>query len=83
MLLFYHPSFLHHLVQIVFNIFSIIALYFLITVFPFTLAEIVGQWLDILVRIFLIIGMAGTVISLIVHTVKLPAALRAVSRETY
>ncbi len=83
MLLFYHPLFLHHIVQVVFNIFSIIALYFLITVFPFSLDELVGDWLHILIRIFLIIGMVATIISIIVHLVKLPAAFRVMSREPY
>lgn len=69
-LIFFHPRFLHHLFNAVFSIFGILATSVLLSVFPFEFADLVGEWLNILVRIVLIIGIVGSAIATVVNLVK-------------
>jgi len=69
-LIFIHPLFFHHLANAVFSVFSLIATFVIFSVFPFDFSEIVGDWLNTLIRLCLIIGIAGAAISIVVHVVK-------------
>jgi hypothetical protein len=69
-LIFFHPRFLHHLLNAVFAIFGILAVSVILSVFPFDFSQVVGDWLNILVRIALIVGIVGSAISVVVNIVK-------------
>ena len=74
-LIFFHPRFLHHLLTAVFSGFGILATSVLLSVFPFEFAELVGEWLNILVRIVLIVGIVGSAIGVVVNIVKAVGAV--------
>jgi hypothetical protein len=74
-LIFTHPLFTHHLANAVFSVFSLIAAWVIFSVFPFDFSEIVGAWLNTLIRVFLIIGIVSAVISIVVHVVKAVVAI--------
>jgi hypothetical protein len=74
-LIFFHPRFLHHLFNAVFSIFGILATSVLVSVFPFDFSQVVGEWLNILVRIVLIIGIVGSAVAVVVNIVKAVAAI--------
>jgi hypothetical protein len=76
-LIFFHPRFLHHLFNAVFSVFGILAASVILSVFPFEFADLVGEWLNILIRIVLIVGIVGSAIGVVVNIVK---AVRAVFR---
>ena len=69
-LIFFHPRFLHYLLNAVFAVFGILACSVLLSVFPFEFADLVGEWLNILVRIVLIVGIVGSAIATVVNLVK-------------
>jgi len=69
-LIVFHPRFLHHLFNAVFAVFGILATSVLLSVFPFDFSQLVGEWLNILVRIVLIIGIVGSAIGVVVNIVK-------------
>lgn len=77
-LVLFHPLWLHYLAQVVFAVFSVLALGVLIEVFPFDFAELVDPWLNVAFRIFLIVILVGTVISGVVNLVRF---LRALARR--
>lgn len=74
-LIFIHPLFTHHLANAVFSVFSLIAAWVIFSVFPFDFSEIVGAWLNTLIRVCLIIGIVGSAISIVVHVVKAVVAI--------
>ena len=74
-LIFFHPRFLHHLLNAVFSAFGILALSVILSVFPFDFSELVGEWLNILIRIALIVGIVGSAISVVVNIVKAVGAV--------
>ena len=74
-LIFFHPRFLHHLLNAVFAIFGILATSVILSVFPFDFSVVVGDWLNILVRIVLIVGIVGSAIGTVVHIVKTLGAI--------
>ena len=55
--------FIHHPANAAFSVFSLIATFVILTVFPFDFSEIVGDWLNVLIRLCLIIGIVGAAIS--------------------
>ena len=69
-LVFFHPRFLHHLFNAVFAVFGILACSVILSVFPFDFSELVGDWLNILIRIALIVGIVGRAIPTVVTIVK-------------
>ena len=69
-LIFIHPLVIHHLANAVFSIFSLIAAWVILSVFPFDFSEIVGNWLNTVIRVCLIIGVVGSAISTVVHVIK-------------
>jgi hypothetical protein len=74
-LIFIHPLVIHHLANAVFSIFSLIAAWVILSVFPFDFSEIVGNWLNTVIRICLIVGVVGSAISIVVHVVKAVVAV--------
>ncbi|UCF96848.1 MAG: hypothetical protein JSV89_16965 [Spirochaetaceae bacterium] len=74
-LIFFHPRFLHHLLNAVFSVFGILAISVTLSVFPFDFSDLVGDWLTILVRIVLIIGIVGSAIGIVVNIVKAVGAI--------
>jgi len=74
-LIFFHPRFLHHLLNAVFAIFGILAASVMLSVFPFDFSDLVVDWLNILVRIALIIGIVGSAIATVVNIVKAVGAV--------
>lgn len=74
-LIFIHPLFFHHLANAVFSVFSLVAAWVIFSVFPFDFSEIVGAWLNTLIRVCLIIGIASAAISIVVHVVKAVVAV--------
>ncbi|GEM_PF-1698306 len=69
-LIFFHPRFLHHLLNAVFAVFGILACSVILSVFPFDFSQLVGEWLNILIRIALIVGIVGSAIATVVNIVK-------------
>ena len=80
-LIFFHPPFLHHLLNTVFAGFGILATSVILSVFPFDFSQVTGEWLTIVVRIALIVGIVGSAISVVVNIVKAVGAVFRV-RET-
>lgn len=74
-LIFIHPLLLHHLTNAVFSVFSLIAAWVILSVFPFDFSEIAGSWLNTVVRICLIVGVVGSAVSIVVHVIKAVVAM--------
>ena len=74
-LIFIHPRFLHYLFNAVFSVFGILATSVILSVFPFEFRDLVGEWLNILVRIALIVGIVGSAIAVVVNVVKAVGAV--------
>jgi hypothetical protein len=68
-LIFFHPLFFHYLTQTVFNLVSIVALVWIIRVFPVDFSSRPGEWLNLVFRIVLIVALVGTAIGGIVNLV--------------
>ena len=68
-LIFFHPLFFHYLIQTVFNLVSIVALVWLIRVFPVDFSARPGDWLNLVFRIVLIVSLVGTAIGGITNLV--------------
>jgi hypothetical protein len=60
---------------VVFAVFSVIALGVIVEIFPFDFSQLVGDWLNVAFRIFLIVILVGTVISGVVNLVRFLRAL--------
>jgi hypothetical protein len=74
-LIFFHPLFFHHLIQTVFSLVSIIALLWIVQVFPLDFSSRLGDWFNVLFRVVLIVALVGTLIGGITHFVKFIRAL--------
>jgi hypothetical protein len=74
-LIFFHPRFLHYLFNAVFAAFAVLATSIIISVFPFDFSQVAGDWLNIVVRIALIVALVGSAISVVVNIVKAVGAL--------
>jgi TRAP-type mannitol/chloroaromatic compound transport system permease small subunit len=74
-LIFFHPLFFHYLTQAVFSLVSFIALLWIVRVFPLDFSARPGEWLNLVVRIVLIVGLVGTAIGGITNLVHFFRAL--------
>ena len=74
-LIFIHPLLLHHLANTVFSVFSLVAAWVIFSVFPFDFSAVVGSWLNTVVRICLIVGIAGSGVSIVVNLVRAVIAM--------
>jgi hypothetical protein len=77
LLLFLHPRLLHHLVQAVMQVASLLAVVVMVTVYPFAFDEVLFNGADVVVRVLLYVGIGGTVIGIIVHGIKAVGSLFA------
>jgi hypothetical protein len=68
-LIFFHPLFFHYLIQTVFNLVSIVALVWILRVFPVDFSSCPGEWLNLTFRIVLIVALVGTAIGGVVNLV--------------
>jgi len=68
-LIFFHPLFFHYLIQTVFNLVSIVALVWIIRVFPVDFSSRPGEWLNLVFRIVLYVALLGTAIGGITNLV--------------
>ncbi len=64
--IFYHPNWLRNLLQAVVDVLFIITAYTFFTVFPF----LVGEGVDIALKILIALMIVASVISLVVHIVR-------------
>jgi hypothetical protein len=69
-LIFFHPLFFHHLIQTVFSLVSIVALVWIVRIFPVDFSARLGGWFNTLFRIVLIVALVGTVIGGITNLVR-------------
>ena len=69
-LIFFHPLFFHYLIQTVFNLVSIVALVWIIRIFPVDFTSRLGDWFNTLFRVVLIVALVGTIIGGITNLVK-------------
>lgn len=67
LLLFFHPRFVHHLVQALLNTVSLLAVIILVTVYPFDFTAVFGDGGNTIGRVFLYVALAGTAIGILTH----------------
>ncbi|MFW5743734.1 MAG: hypothetical protein ACOCWX_04655 [Spirochaetota bacterium] len=67
MLVFYHPRFLHHLVQVVLNAVSLLALIIVVTGCPFDFTTVLGDGANTVARVLLYVALGGTGIAILVN----------------
>lgn len=70
LLAFYRPAWLDALTRLLIAAAGLLSLVVFYAVFPLDFSVLVGEWLNLTVRIALIVGMAGTVIAGIVQLVR-------------
>ena len=69
-LTFYHPPLFHNAAQVAFSAVTIIAIGVILTVFPVDFTRSPGPWLNTMFRVACIVGIAGSAVSIVVHTVR-------------
>jgi hypothetical protein len=69
-LVFFHPLFFHYLAQTVISLVSFISLLWIVQVFPLDFSSRPGDWLNLVIRIVLIVGLVGTAIGGITNLVR-------------
>jgi len=69
-LLFWRPRWLRNLLELVFAAAGLLSVAVLYAVFPLDFSDLVGGWLNTVVRLILILGIAGTAIGVIVNLVR-------------
>ncbi len=70
-LVFYRPPRAYWLFQALFAAVGLVSLIVFYIVFPLDFSQLVGIWLNTLLKIIMIIGMIGTLIGFVVHLVRL------------
>ena len=71
LLIFYRPPRFHALIQAVFAAVGVLSIVVFVLVFPLDFSQIVGAWVNTLVRAVLSLAAAGTAIACIVHLVRM------------
>jgi hypothetical protein len=66
----YRPPRLYAFIQAVFAATGLVSVIVFYTIFPLDFSVIVGNWLNLLVKVVLIIAMVGTSISIVVNLVR-------------
>jgi hypothetical protein len=83
LLCFFRPSWFAALMRAIFAAAGLVSIIVFFIVFPLDFSRLVGTWLNTLLKVLLMIGMAGTVIGFIVEIVRfIRGAARAVAGET-
>jgi hypothetical protein len=72
-LLFWRPRWLRYLFELVFSAAGLLSVAVFFAVFPLDFSRVVGDWLNTLTRVILILGMLGTAIGVVVNLVRLLA----------
>jgi hypothetical protein len=70
----YRPAWFYELMQTLFAATGLLATIVFYIVFPLDFAPLTGDWLNILVKVVLIVGIGGSAIALIIHLVRFIAA---------
>ncbi len=70
-LLIVSPRWLARLMELVFAVTGLLSLAVFYAVFPLDFSRIVGEWLNLLFRVILLVGLAGVSIGVIVSLVRL------------
>jgi hypothetical protein len=71
LLIFYRPPRFNALIQAVFAAVGVLSIVVFVLVFPLDFSQIVGAWLNTLLRAVLILAAAGAAIACIVHLVRM------------
>jgi predicted neutral ceramidase superfamily lipid hydrolase len=66
----YRPARLYSFIQLILALAGLVSAIVFYNVFPLDFSHIVGNWLNILVKALLILGIAGSFIAVIVHLVR-------------
>lgn len=66
-LMVYRPARLYSFIEMVMSITGLVSVIVFYQVFPLDFSQLVGNWLNILLRALLILGMVGTSIAILVH----------------
>jgi hypothetical protein len=74
-LIFFHPNFFHYLFNAIFAAFAVLATSIILSVFPFDFSQVAGDWLNIVVRVTLVVAIVGSAIGIVVNIVKAVGAL--------
>ena len=69
-LLFWRPRWLRNLFEVVFSATGLLSVAVFFAVFPLDFSLVVGEWLNTMLRVILIIGIAGAGIGLVVNLVR-------------
>jgi hypothetical protein len=69
-LLFWRPRWLRNLAELVFSAAGLLSIAVFFAVFPLDFSHIVGDWLNTMMRVVLIIGIAGTGIGVVIALVR-------------
>lgn len=73
-LAFYRPAWLNALMRVVFSAAGLLSLIVFWVVFPLDFSALVGEWLNLVIRVALAIGMAATAVVGIVQLVRFATA---------
>jgi hypothetical protein len=78
----YRPSWFYELIQTAFAAAGLLSVIVFFIVFPLDFSLIVGNWLNTLLKVLVIVGIGGTVLSLVIHFVRfIVAGARAEPRS--
>lgn len=69
-LLFWRPRWLRNFAELVFSAAGLLSVAVFFAVFPLDFSHIVGDWLNTMMRVILIVGIAGAGIGLIINLVR-------------
>jgi hypothetical protein len=70
MLLFWRPRWLRNFAELVFSAAGLLSIAVFFAVFPLDFSRIVGEWLNTMMRVILIIGIAGAGIGVVINLVR-------------
>jgi len=83
LLFFYRPSWFSALLRAVFAAAGLVSIIVFFVVFPLDFSRLVGAWLNALLKVLLMIGMAGTGVGFLVEIIRfVRGAARAAAGET-
>jgi hypothetical protein len=69
-LAFYRPARLFSFIQMLEAVASLYSVYIFLMVFPLDFTQVVGTWMNIVMKGFLVIGIAGSIIAILIHLVR-------------
>jgi hypothetical protein len=69
-LLFASPRWLRRLMELAFSVTGLLSVAVFYAVFPLDFSRIVGEWLNLLFRVLLVLGMVGASIGVVVNLVR-------------